>query len=336
MTGCSFSSGRLVAVMVLAALSPLPLQAADSAPAATPKTPEAPRTQAVESTAPPDMSSILDRFPERPESFDSLFRRDEGPALMRPAPQPMPRRRSADPLDDPETWALTTPQEAFQDFIARRVLEMPQYGPDGRDRTAMSSMERMYERFNRGPQTNSSRSVEWLGFRLGPAVAQNEAAGQMEPVQLGNIPTQLAPPSLDDLATRRFSNVNMQDNPVAKAIERAEQQRSAESFRNALNLQPLPAAPTITGLQPMQPSSGPGWNANPLPMTPAIAERTPRPASAPLSLPGLAAPRSGLPSLPAVPGVPGLNSEVDQGETIPTASRIELPRMTPGAPRRDF
>jgi len=330
MTACSSSSRRLAGSIALAVLLALPSRAAEAQPET--KAPPA----ASDSASSAGASSILDKVPGRPDSFESLFRRDSGSTIAPTRPDPAPVSRPRSILDDPESLALMTPAEAMREYVAREVLELPQIGADGRNRNNMSALERLHERATRGSQTDSV--LDSLGLQFAPHTAPKQPSA-VESFQLEHIPSRLAPPSLEDLATRRFAQPNAWDNPIVESIYKAEQERFVEAFRKALD--PHPFGQTVSGVQPLQPSSPDSvgrLNLNPLPAA-GLAERERSSRTAIPQSPGAAGMDSGLPTLPAVPtmpGVSGLPNRNEQTEVDSGPARVELPRVSPGVPQRSF
>jgi hypothetical protein len=151
-------------------------------------------------------------------------------------------------LDSRSNWGFMTPEDLIQDYLSTDS-QLPDYGPDGRDRRSMSAIERYYDRQQQmrsgtNRPTGNSSSFDPFGNRsdaFGTAnLFNNPTLGKMNPAA-----GSLQPEVLSDL-------LGLKNNPASpEAIRTREvQQRQMDAFRQALDFQHPVVNPALNTLTP--------------------------------------------------------------------------------------
>lgn len=278
-------------------------------------------------------------LPDRPRTMNELFGNRSSHSASVPAPPPAPAvRRTKTLLDDQSNWGFVTPEDVVQDYMAKEILRMPEYGADGQEKTPMSPVERYYDRQMRGRidagnvQRNSQTfSVDNLYHQAGTrSPAENLAQYGINPNVLSG-----AAPDFSENRTRPEALsglLGFRNNPLASDLikEQEANQRQMDAFRRALDFQPPTGAPNLPNPTAGVPERSRGWdNTSPI-LNPAMA-RDPFDSVGGTYNSALATAAPAAPSAPAAPEAPG------RQYTTPTvAPRLAPPKPDFSLPQRRF
>lgn len=286
-------------------------------------------------------------LPDRPRSFGDMFNGNSSsqPFSAPPRPAYVPRQRSTSLLDDPN-WGLVRPEDIVQDYMTREILKIPDYGPDGRDRSSMTVLERYYDR-----QDHSSKTPEAppTPDSFNPANLFNGSNDRSRGI--GNI-SGINPNNLNDFANPNLignqvrpealsSLLGLKNNPLNtdQFRERQANERQMEAFKRALDYQ-SPAATTPIGADSLtrsitpSPSSGQSWSSSSSGFAP-VMPRNPFDPVAGTYNPALATAAPIAPIAPTAPSAPG--QEYSSSHKLPLSTTpVAPPKMDFSLPQRRF
>jgi hypothetical protein len=297
----------------------------------------------------PNFSDLKDRFPQRSETFDGLFSRP-GSQSMPPVPLPslIPDKRTRQLLDDQKNWVFITPDDVIDKYMSQDFLRIPEFGPDGKERTSSSALERFYERLSRGRSvTNKPARYDLFGRQI-----QNDGQNDSESAQDLNSFNGSANPfaSMDDLSNPGLNPnsanrdalldmMGLKNNRSRMTLEDTRREQDAhdlqlEAFKKALDFQSTPAP------EAFNPAGNAGgqnfsWNVNSGGYA-AGSQRNPSDG-----LPGAftySPSYSAIPRLPAYPTAPIAPGQPTFSTPLPTvtATRIGPPKPDFTIPQRKF
>ena len=242
------------------------------------------------------------------------------------------RRRQSDKLEP------ATPEEAFNNYIAKEILKLPDSDSDS-DPGWASLMERFNERLWRGRSETNASSVDelsdWRDARQGrrfKGMSDRLSASDGGPPSLkallgdsGSAESPIRRPvTLSDV----FGPAKSGDSAAEAIVARKVQQDQIDAFRKVLDFQPTAAR---LALSPV----GVPSSAAPAPASAWSVSPRPNPFGTP---PGLAAP-SFVPSVPATPAGPGGLSTplgILPATPAPVPARLTPPQSVFSVPQRQF
>jgi hypothetical protein len=120
-------------------------------------------------------------------SLDGAF----APPMYSPAPrQVIPNKRLQELLEKQKDWIFMTPDDLLAAPAAEDVLNVPQYGPDGREKKKPSPLERFYESLGNKPGNNLSskplKDEDPLAPRRGMGKDEQDAVDDLLPSGIKN------------------------------------------------------------------------------------------------------------------------------------------------------
>ena len=289
-----------------------------------------------EGTAPTaDFSSILDRFPGKPEISRGMFNRS-GSDPLPSGPVNIPNRRSRQA--DEDNWAFTTPDQAFRHFMANDILHLPQLAPNATDNNASSMMERSYDRVSSGGAANGPPALGILDLRSFIVGRQRTEVGAPSsatlPEDLGSSTPGVPHMNLDALVTRPDSSMDFfsRRRTVSAAdmlMEREAQQKHLDAFRSAMSYGGQPTTlPGMTASTLPAPTRS-EYGLAPIPglAAPAKPNSYQNPAAVYSPDPALLSSRGIAPAAPAAPGY---------GRPAPPTPQVKPPKADFSLPQRPF
>lgn len=282
-------------------------------------------------------------LPDRPRSLGDMFNGNSSqPFSAPPRPAYVPRQRSTSLLDDPN-WGLVRPEDIVQDYMTREVLKMPDYGPDGRDRSSMSVLERYYDRQDRPAKT---ADVAPAPDSFNPANLFNGSNDR--PRGIGNVGG-INPNNLNDFANPNLignqvrpdalsSLLGLKNNPLTtdEFRERRANEHQMEAFKRALDYQTPVTSPV--GADSLtrsiaSPSSGQTWSSGSSGFAPVMPRNPFEPVVGTYN-PALATTAPAAPIAPIAPSAPG--QEYSSGLRPLSTTPVAPPKMDFSLPQRRF
>ena len=275
-----------------------------------------------------------------------MFNGNNSQPFSMPPPRPayVPHQRSTSLLDDPN-WGLVRPEDIVQDYMTREILKIPDYGPDGRDRSSMTVLERFYDR-----QDHSSKAPEAAPVpdSFNPANLFNGSNDR--PRGIDNI-SGINPNNLNDFANPNLignqvrpealsSLLGLKNNPLNtdQFRERQANERQMEAFKRALDYQ-SPAATAPVGADSLTrsitpSSSGQSWSSSSSGFAPMMPPNPFDPVARTYN-PALATAAPVAPIAPIAPSAPG--QEYSSSSKIPLSTTpVAPPKMDFSLPQRRF
>jgi hypothetical protein len=279
--------------------------------------------------SPSGISSVTKpNFPDRPQSMERMF--DTGETESMPMPlRFVPTRRSQQWIDEQNNWAFLTPEDVVHDFMKKEIMRIPEYGPDGQEKSSGSAVERFYERISRSSNpTNVQSRYELFGGLKSDGNPNSRNVGN--PLASYETRSSSSIPGFDDPASRPNtlsdffgSRKNSSDSEAAR--EREAQHDQMEAFRKALDFQ-QPSTP-IVSFNPLTTPAVPGASSSPY----SFANTTPvrNPYDPMTALNPVVAPTA--PVAPSWQGGPLGPGQQNASTELPTLSG-----MRPPPPKADF
>jgi hypothetical protein len=321
---CCFSLAQ-----ILTAAEPVPSNAASPVPAS--KTADSTMTEDQPGSGKFDSSNRKSKLPQKPETFESLFQSSPSQPLRLPPPQlQVPNKQTRKMLDDRENWIFVTPEDVLQDYMVSQKLTPPKYGPDGREESSLSAVERYYDRQSRARRAakataakSSDGSPKDSDFISDFSDFDDVSSPSRDSSQPGRNTIFSHPNSLADLFGMSKGGISKADALREAQEERHMQELQLESFRKLMDL-PQMSDPTA-GFN--RPGIGEGYPGSSQP-TPYA---TPTPGYTPLPTPAFPA----IPSAPTAPFAPGQAPPPTLPPSV-TATRAAPPKMDFSVPMRKF
>lgn len=276
-------------------------------------------------------------YPDRPDSIGDLMKRPRPAPLPGPLPSTAPQRPRQ--LLDDRNWGLVNPDDIVQDYLSKQLLKMPEYGPDGRERSQRSVMERYYDRQNHS-RTSAQNSRE-ESFSPGNLFGDNSARGGISGLNglssVNNL-NEFSNPNLNNGGIRpeALSDLlGLRNNPMSPdAIrEREANERQMDAFKRALDFAPASPKPQTTAITPSSSGSS-AWNGGSGNFNPAMP-RSPFDPVAGTYNGALATMAPAAPLAPIAPTAPGQQS---LHSTLPSynSARSSTPKVDFALPQRRF
>ncbi len=286
----------------------------------------------------PGIAELQNRFPHKPDTLETLF------GARRPAPLPMrvigPSAHSKGLLDQESDWAFITPDDVINDYMMKQILKMPQYGPDGRDLSKLTPVQRYYERMSHGGVATPATGLDVLSiFGIQKTAVRSGETADSEPITVfGQRPSPLADfsspiydtsPARPDALSDLLSSARKEDLPGALR-DRKVQEDQMEALKKIWGFQQPAPGPGLS-----QPGFSPGVSSvGSVDSLPAAGLRDPF-VTAPLSQysPPLAPAAPQIPAYPKAPLPPGL---LDPSAPPPSLNPAKTAPPVFSVPQRRF
>ncbi len=292
-----------------------------------------------------DGLKLLEEDLERPlQGFVPRSSMDGVPAELprSPTPPAINSKKVKELLEKQKNWVLLSPEDLFDNPSAESFLNLPEIGPDGREKKTLSATEAFYERMNR-------RSAERARMRETGLFGQpksgtddyrdgfNRRPDEKLPGELGARANDLrnmiksdwdgtkAAPEVSDSMTRDMFNLD--NKPDAGEERNKERKTMMEEYRHMLGMPTTASELSAQTLypQPASPFATPGFAEAPKAVAkPAAAE----PAANPFSLPTLPSlfPENKEQAAFTIPGAPKPPPPPPPKSITPSGPITEFPR----------
>jgi len=248
------------------------------------------------------VSTRKSKFPQRPETLDSLFNSSQSlPTTRLPQPQSLSNQRSRKMLEEKEDWIFLTPEDLLQDLMIKEKLVQPEYGIDGREKSSLTPVERYYDRISRARTNSASASLK---KPFGGATEDSDLVSGLDDLTSAR---DRSLPGLEKNSGRLngfadLFGVNKDRGPkgdYGREQQDAEERAQAlhlENFRKHLELPPVPDAAADFGLPANLEAKGPAWEsysaaARPNPYTASSSIQPPSPPPGLFGAPAIAPPQ---------------------------------------------
>jgi hypothetical protein len=278
------------------------------------------------------------KIPERPETFETLFKNSNSSGSQRvPPPQQQMDRRTKKMLEDKEDWVFVTPSDVIEDLMTEEKLIQPKYTPDGREKTSLSPMERYLDRINRPRQTASTneslslRPFDDRSMEDADTLPGSRGMASRDTSMPGFVGTSVStrPNGLADLFG--LSKTRFYTGETSRESE-AEQRRMRDHLESFRKLLETGAPDSTDGFNRPPETKASGWGSTTESYPGAGRSMTP---PTPVGFAPSPSPGFVLPSTPTAPYAPG-QSPLEGPPPSLTSTRTPPPKVEFSSPRRKF